>query len=134
MAKFYLLLFVIGSALLASDKAPIATYHACVIDGGQGNFAGYQSTAELYQCKEGRIRLEGKWGEEIQNGWMYHTELGRTAIGPDYVGDMPTEMQMPKFQKWCKTKLGYSLCGWNDEEQQKQEHLRRTRKAPPIQK
>lgn len=121
------------SGLLEKPPVPIAVYHDCKTRGlGDANMNGYQSAGEVYKCKEGVIRLEGKWSEVIQNGWKYHTDLGKACSGPDYVGDEPLDVQMPSFQKWCKTPYGYELCGWNDAEEKKQETLRRTRKAPPF--
>jgi hypothetical protein len=116
-----------------AKAAEIPTFHDCEIDGKDANYAGYQSAGEFYKCREGRIRIEGKWGEEIQGGWRYPTEFGRIGA-PTYIGDEPPEFQMPKFQKWCKTQYGYTLCGWNEEEEKKQEQERRhpTRIAPPL--
>lgn len=107
---------------------PDVTWHDCVSYGTEANFAGYLTVAEEFKCKEGRFRIEGKWGDEIQNGWEYHTEFGEQAgLGPEYVGDEPPSSQMPDFQKWCPTKYGYELCGWNEELQKKEEDQRKAR-------
>lgn len=127
--------FIAGfTASQNSPEKPINfAYHDCIIDGGNSNLTGYQSMNKFFQCKEGRIAIGGKWGEEIQNGYRYPTEFG-DPTGHYWIGDLSPEQQMPKFQKWCPTKYGWSLCGWNDEEvkreQKREEQMEKL--APPF--
>jgi hypothetical protein len=104
--------FLLAASVFAQSSGevkPDIVWHGCVDAGKAGNFSGYQSTAQIFKCKEGILRVEGKWGEEIQNGYRYHTEFGSPTGEPEYIGDQPAEQQMPKWKKWCKTKYGYSL-------------------------
>lgn len=112
----------VGARQTQTVKEPDFVWHDCKVTNHEGNFAGYQSEAKEFTCKEGVVRLEGRWGYDIQNGWKYRSELGE-LMGSEYVGDLTPEQQMPKFQNWCKTKYGYTLCGWNDEEEVKQRKL-----------
>ena len=123
----YIFCFLLATGLLAQggpNKKPDATWHECTASGQEANFSGYQSTAREFTCRQGLLRIEGKWGVDIQNGWEYHTEFGEPTGSVDYIGDLPEEMQMPKFQKWCKTPFGFTLCGWNEEEQKRQDRIK----------
>lgn len=118
-----------------AEKPPEATYTNCVSAGSSGNPDGYLTTYEDYRCAEGTVRLKGRWGLEIQNGWQYRLELGRLA-GSEYVGDLTKEQQMPAFQIWEPTAHGYRLTGWN-EAYDKQERLKlqeRSKNPRPYQK
>ena len=88
--------------------------------GGEANFDGYMSFARTFYCKrhflleqQSTVRLVGKWGEEIQGHWDYHLELGEPHMEPEWVDDrfIDNFVVHSDSQKWCKTTIGWKLCG-----------------------
>lgn len=125
--KFSLLIFLFSPFLLA--QAPVKTRIVLTgcslgVDNGKGgmetgnsNFAGYQSASEFYTCKENTLEIQGKWSEEIENGYQYRFQMGRMEYAnPQFVGDPSADNKwLPSFMKWCKVPnrrlTTYELCG-----------------------
>ena len=91
---------------------PATTFRDCVEVGSGSNSGGFQSVRVYYRCKEGVLRVEGKWGIEWQGGRLYNTRLGALTGSDDYyVGDFESYAATVPWMKWCKSRFGYSLCG-----------------------
>jgi len=127
LLAIFVVSLVIGTS--AQEQEPKAVWHNCIFNGSNGNFAGYMSQSEDYKCDEGILRIQGKWGEAVQNGWLYHYKFERSCAGANWVG---TDWEPPAFQLWRRNKYGWELYGWNEAEQTKEDQRRKTTPAPPY--
>lgn len=91
-------------------------YIGCNWKNAHGNYAGYMTDEDEYQCLGAEVTLRGHWGDEYQGHWEYRTSLGELDGRPQWVDDPKRDVDFTSgFQKWCPTALGYKLCGWIDE-------------------
>ena len=91
-----------------TDSRKIQTFHHCSFGGGSENTPHLFDTSEIYSCDESRIEIAGQWGQSIEYGYIYTSQLGRPGQ------DKPrraTEADYAKY-KWCDTDLNHKLrCG-----------------------
>lgn len=83
--------------------------------GVESNFAGYMTERITFSCADGEVKLEGQWGEEYQGHWVYTLQLGEVHTLVQWVDDAEKTIDFSAWQKYCKTKYGYRLCGWVEE-------------------
>lgn len=83
--------------------------------GERANYSGYMSIEVPFTCAGAQVLLEGLWEDEFQGNWNYRLQFGEVNSTPQWVDDPKKIIDFCTFQKYCKTKFGWRLCGWVEE-------------------